>query len=91
MEPTVQKIWRCSACGRLLLAKGVDYARARHEEMLSRTRCGSEIEFVREATWPAYLASLRRCRCGSKRELKPVPSTAVRGQLDLQCDAVVLQ
>ncbi len=91
MEPVAQRIWRCPSCGRLLVAKGVDYARARHEEMLSRTRCGTAIEFVREATWPAYLASLKRCRCGSKRELKPVPTTAARGQLDLQCDAVVLQ
>jgi hypothetical protein len=91
METGASKIWRCPSCGRLLVAKGVDYARARHEEMLARTRCGTAIEFVREATWPAYLASLKRCRCGSKRELKPVPSTAVRGQLDLQVDAVVLQ
>jgi hypothetical protein len=49
------------------------------------------VEFVREATWPAYLASLKRCRCGSRRELKEVPAGVVRGQLDLQIDAVVLQ
>ena len=84
------KIWRCPSCNRLLVEKSVAYTKARHEEMLSRTR-GASVEFVREATWPAYLASLRRCRCGSKRELKPVPSSSVRGQLDLQCDAVVLQ
>ena len=53
------KIWRCPSCNRLLIEKGVDYARARHEEMLARTRCGSAAEFVREATWPAYLASLK--------------------------------
>jgi hypothetical protein len=85
------KIWRCPSCNRLLIEKGVDYARARHEEMLARTRCGSAAEFVREATWPAYLASLKRCRCGSRRQLKPVPQGTARGQLDLQIDAVVLQ
>ncbi len=85
------KIWRCPSCNRLLIEKGVDYARARHEEMLARTRCGSAAEFVREATWPAYLASLKRCRCGSRRQLKAVPQGAARGQLDLQIDAVVLQ
>jgi hypothetical protein len=90
MTAESKKIWRCPSCGRLLIEKGVDYARARHEEMLARTRCGSATEFVREATWPAYLASLRRCRCGSKRELRPAPPAA-RGQLDLQIDAVVLQ
>ena len=84
------KIWRCPSCNRLLIEKNVDYARQRHEALVSRARCGSA-EFVREATWPAYLASMKRCRCGSKRELKPVPAQAVRGQLDLQIDAVVLQ
>jgi hypothetical protein len=54
-------------------------------------RRGASLEFVREATWPAYLASLRRCRCGSRQRLKAVPETAGRGQLDLQVDAVVLQ
>jgi hypothetical protein len=69
-----------------LIEKSVDYARQRHEAMTAR--CGSA-EFVREATWPAYLASMKRCRCGSRRELKPVADA--RGQLDLQIDAVVLQ
>ena len=91
MTAESSKVWRCPACGRLLVEKSVDYARARHEELLSRTRCGSAVEFVREATWPAYLASLKRCRCGSRRQLKPVPGGASRGQLDLQIDAVVLQ
>ena len=84
------KIWRCPSCNRLLVQKSVDYARARHEEMLARTRCAAS-QFVRETTWPAYLASLQRCRCGSKRELRKVPSAAGRGQLDLMADAVVLQ
>lgn len=88
MTAESSKIWRCPSCNRLLVEKSVDYARQRHEAMLSR--CGSS-EFVREATWPAYLASMKRCRCGSRRELKPVPEKAVRGQLDLQIDAVVLQ
>ena len=90
MTAESSKIWRCLSCNRLLVEKSVEYARARHEEMLSRTR-GSSLEFVREATWPAYLASLKRCRCGSRRELKAVPPGVVRGQLDLQTDAVVLQ
>jgi hypothetical protein len=83
------KIWRCPSCNRLLIEKSVDYARARHAEMLARTR-GVSVEFVREATWPAYLASLKRCRCGSRSKLKPLPAGG-RGQLDLQTDAVVLQ
>ena len=90
MTAEASKIWRCLSCNRLLIEKSVDYARARHEEMLARTRALS-VEFVREATWPAYLASLKRCRCGSRRQLKAVPSEVVRGQLDLQIDAVVLQ
>ncbi len=85
------KMWRCPACNRLLIEKGVDYARQRHEALVAQSRCGSSLEFVREATWPAYLASLKRCRCGSRRELKPVPSTSLRGQLDLQIEPVVLQ
>ena len=85
------KIWRCPSCNRLLIEKSVEYAHKRHEALVV-SRCGSaSAEFVREATWPAYLASMKRCRCGSKRELKPVPAQAVRGQLDLQIDAVVLQ
>jgi len=84
------KNWRCPSCNRLLVEKTVDYAKARHAEMLARAR-GASLEFVREATWPAYLASLRRCRCGSRQRLKAVPETAGRGQLDLQVDAVVLQ
>ena len=82
------KIWRCPSCNRLLVEKSVDYARERHEALVAR--CGSA-EFVREATWPAYLASLKRCRCGSRRALKPEPCAPLRGQLDLQIDAVVLQ
>ena len=66
MTADSKKIWRCPSCNRLLVEKTVDYAKARHAEMLARTR-GASLEFVREATWPAYLASLRRCRCGSAR------------------------
>jgi hypothetical protein len=83
------KVWRCPSCNRLLIEKSVDYARARHAELLARTR-GVSVEFVRDATWPAYLASLKRCRCGSRRKLKPLPAGA-RGQLNLETDAVVLQ
>ena len=80
------KIWRCPACNRLLIEKSIDYVRHRHAQLVSRTS-----DFAREATWPAYLASMKRCRCGSKRELKRVPVDSVQGQLDLQTDAVVLQ
>ena len=81
-----RRIWRCPACNRLLIEKSIDYARERHARLLSRSS-----QFAREATWPAYLASLKRCRCGSRRELKRVPMEAVQGQLDLEVDAVVLQ
>lgn len=90
MTAESRRIWRCPSCNRLLVEKSVEYARARHAELLARTRGGS-IEFVREATWPAYLASLKRCRCGSRRKLKAVVPDAACGQLDLQVDAVVLQ
>src|SRR5437763_2339167 len=84
------KIWRCPSCNRLLVEKSVDYAKARHAEMLARTREAS-LEFVREATWPAYLASLRRWRCGSRQRLKAGPQSAGRGQLDLHVAAAALQ
>ena len=90
MTAESKKIWRCPSCNRLLIERSLDYARARHEQLVARTPSGAA-EFVREATWPAYLASLKRCRCGSRSRLRPVPSQAVRGQLDLHIDAVVLQ
>lgn len=83
-------MWRCPSCNRLLVERSVDYARQRHEALVARARCGS-VEFVREATWPAYLASLKRCRCGSRRALKPLPRGSAREQLELHADAVVLQ
>jgi hypothetical protein len=85
MTAESSKIWRCPGCNRLLIERSIDYARQRHANLLARTS-----EFAREATWPAYLASMKRCRCGSKRELKLVAIDLVRGQLDLQTDAVVL-
>ncbi len=81
------KMWRCPSCNRLLVEKGVDYARQRHDQLVAR--CGSAADFVREATWPAFLASMKRCRCGSRRQLKPAAQP--RGQLDLHIEAVVLQ
>jgi hypothetical protein len=57
---------------------------------LVRQHCGGQVEFVVEAMWPAYLASLRRCRCGSRRRLRRVHEP-MRGQLDLHLDPVVLQ
>jgi hypothetical protein len=90
MTAESKKIWRCPSCNRLLVERTVDYARARHEALVAQSSRGSA-EFVREATWPAYLASLKRCRCGSRSRLRPMPSQAVRGQLELQIDAVVMQ
>jgi hypothetical protein len=90
MTAESKRIWRCPSCKRLLIERSVGYARSRHEALVAQARQGSA-EFVREATWPAYLASLKRCRCGSRSRLRPVPPQAVRGQLDLHIDAVVLQ
>jgi hypothetical protein len=86
------KLWRCTNCNRVLLERDVDYARARHEALVLESATGSAAAaFVKEATWGAYLASLRRCRCGSRRRFKPIPKGSLRGQLDLTLDAVVLQ
>ena len=84
------KLWRCPACERVLLQRDEKYAR---ERLRSQVLAGldSMAEFVREAMWPAYLASLRRCRCGSKSRLRQVPGSALRGQLPLHLDAVVVQ
>lgn len=86
MSGESSKLWRCPACRRVLVEKSVDYARSRHDALLLRARCGSE--FIREAMWPAYLASLKRCRCGSRSALQPAP---IRGQLELHVEPVVLQ
>ena len=82
------KLWQCPSCRRVLLERGEGYARERHEEMLAAA--GKQAEFVREATWPAYLASMRRCRCGSKRRLQAVDGRTRVGQLQLQLDGVVI-
>jgi hypothetical protein len=74
----------------VLRERSLGEAQRRHVELIRR-QCGGAAEFVAEAMWPAYLASLRRCRCGSRKRLKPVQQAAVRGQLDLHLDAVVLQ
>ncbi len=84
------KLWRCTSCNRVLQERDVGYARARHEALVHAS-AGEAAAFVKEATWGAYLASLRRCRCGSRRRFKAVPRTALQGQLDLTLDAVVLQ
>ena len=84
------KLWRCTSCNRVLLERDVDYARRRHAALVAESGA-SAAEFVKEATWGAYLASLRRCRCGSRKRFTPVPKTTLRGQLDLTLDAVVLQ
>ena len=88
---TIQ-LWACPSCHRVLRERSVDEAQRRHEELV-REQCGatSSAEFVAEAMWPAYLASLRRCRCGSRKRLKPVSAATMRGQLALQLDAVVVQ
>jgi hypothetical protein len=84
------KLWRCAACGRLLRQQSEDYARARLRSQVAAGATGA-VEFVQEAMWPAYLASLRRCRCGSRGRLRPVQGGSLRGQLALHLDAVVLQ
>ena len=85
----VVKLWRCPSCNRVLRERSVGDAQRRHSELV-REHVGGQAEFVAEAMWPAYLASQRRCRCGSRRRLKPVHEPR-RGQLDLHLDAVVLQ
>ena len=84
------KLWRCPACERVLRQRDENYAR---ERLRSQVLAGmsSSVDFVGEAMWPAYLASLRRCRCGSKSRLRQVPGSAMRGQLALHLDAVVMQ
>ena len=81
------KLWRCTSCRRVLLEKSEHYARERHEEL---TRSARNADFVREATWPAYLASLKRCQCGSRKRLQPVDAATRVGQLRLQLDGVVV-
>src|SRR5207245_11376608 len=81
------KIWRCPPCNRRLIEKGRDYAKARHAELLARTRGGS-LGFVREATWPPHLSSSKRCRRGSRDQLQPVPAGSGRAQRALHSDAV---
>jgi len=84
------KLWRCQTCNRLLRERPVSYAMERHAEMV-KAEAGAAADFVREATWAAYLASLRRCRCGSRKRFREVKAGALRGQLDLGIEAVVLQ
>jgi hypothetical protein len=87
------KLWRCTNCNRVLRERDVAYARARHQAMVHEASPASAAEFVEEATWGAYLASLRRCRCGSRKRLAPVNKQSLRGQLDLSLafDLLVLQ
>ena len=84
------QLWRCPSCRRVLLARGEGYARQRHEALVQES-AGAAREFVREATWPAFLASMKRCRCGSRQRLQPVDGKAQVGQLRLQLDGVVIQ
>ena len=83
------RLWACPSCGRVLRERSVGEAQQRHEELV-RKHCGEKSAFVAEAMWPAYLASLRRCRSGSRKRLKPVVPASMRGQLDLHLDSVVL-
>ncbi|MFL5417553.1 MAG: hypothetical protein ACJ78Y_16245 [Myxococcales bacterium] len=88
MEDT--RLWTCPSCHRVLRERSVDEAQRLHEQLV-REHCGSSANFVAEAMWPAWLASQRRCRCGSRKRLKPVSPATMRGQLDLHLDAVVVQ
>lgn len=90
MNGELVRLWRCPACNRVLLQRSEEYARKRLRSQVA-VGSGAAAEFVREAMWPAYLASLRRCRCGSRKRLKALPAGALRGQLDLHLDPVVLQ
>ena len=85
----LSKLWRCPTCNRVLRERTASEAQRRHVELV-REECGGQADFVAEAMWPAYLASLRRCPCGSRRRLKPVREPP-RGQLDLHLDPVVPQ
>ena len=84
------RLWRCPSCARILRERSVGEAQKEHERLV-RNECGTGAVFVAEAMWTARLAALRRCRCGSRTRLKPLSPAALRGQLDLQLDAVVLQ
>lgn len=85
-------LWRCPSCQRLLEQRSPEHVRRRFRAQVEAgVPRPAAAEFVEEALWPAYLASLRRCRCGSRRRLKPVSGAAMRGQLSLRLDAVVLQ
>jgi len=88
MEST--RLWACPSCHLVLRERTVDEVQRRHEELV-REQCGQAAEFVAEAMWPAYLASHRRCRCGSRKRLKPVSPLAMRGQLALHLDSVVMR
>ena len=83
------RMWRCPCCDRVLLERGEGYARQRHEALVLQS-AGAAREFVREATWPAFLASMKRCRCGSRQRLQAVDGRAQVGQLRLQLDGVVI-
>ena len=84
------KLWRCPKCNRVLREANLEQAKARHTALVERSATG-EVEFVIDATWGAYLASLRRCRCGSKSKFRPLPTMRLRGQLQLGLDPVVIQ
>ena len=86
------RLWGCPSCHRVLRERSVEEAQRRHEELV-REQCGQRpsAEFVAEAMWPAYLASLRRCRCGSRKRLKSMSPATMRGQLALHLDGVVVQ
>lgn len=83
-------LWRCPACQKLLEQRSPEQVR---KGFRAQVQAGAPraAEFVEEALWPAYLASRRRCRCGSRRRLKPVAGATLRGQLPLRLDAVVLR
>lgn len=83
------KLWQCPTCKRVLREGTEGYARERHQALVAQA-AGPSAEFVREATWPAYLASLRRCRCGSKKRLVRIHGQVPAGQLRLQLDGVVV-
>jgi len=83
------RIWRCPSCNRLLVEKGVDYARARHAELLRAPGAARSSSCARR---PGPRTSPRSSAAAvAAGASEGVPAGVVRGQLDLQIDAVVLQ
>ena len=69
------KLWRCPSCNRALREQLLSNALKQHAQMVA-AQAGAAADFVREATWSAYLASMRRCRCGSRKQFRAIPTSS---------------